>query len=205
VLRGHRRYALAALPLVAVTVILMLASSVVSTYSQFTGRIANLSNTAKTGTVGPLTETQNGTTCTASRGTQWQTCGIDKYSGGAITSGNSTTPVTVTLKNNGAVAGHLFLLPSACTDTLTGAGGALCGEVTVHVSCPSFTPPFTFTGTLNAFHSGRNPSNSSPATGYLVGTLGAGAPVTCTFTLMAANPITAQGTVSQPIAWRLVM
>src|SRR5262249_16327408 len=129
----------------------------------------------------------------------WHLCGgVNKYGDGSLTSGTSTTPpTTVTLRNTGTVPAHLSLLPSACSDTISGAGGLLCSEVSVTLSC-SAHPPFALGPvSLNAFHAARN-----YPTGISVGTVTAGSFVSCSFTLTAGT-ITTVGTLSQPIAWRL--
>jgi hypothetical protein len=173
----------------------MLSTGAVSTLSQFTATIGNTNNTALSGTVG-LSE--NGV-CTAPGDGQWHDCAsVNKYGGGTLHAGGSET-TTVTLKNTGTVTARLFLLPSACTDSVNGAGGPVCNEVTVTVSCPGVTPAFTLGPvTLNAFQANRN-----YPTGYSVGTLAAGANTACAFTLVAQASIPTAGTVSQPISWKL--
>jgi hypothetical protein len=184
-----------ALPLFAVAVIAMLSTGVVSTLSQFTATIGNTNNTALSGTVG-LSESG---ACAAPGDGQWHDCAtVNKYGGGTLHAGGTET-TTVTLKNTGTVPARLFMLPSACTGSVNGAGGPVCNEVTVTVSCPGTTPAFSLGPvTLNAFHANRN-----YPTGYSVGVLAAGATTACAFTLTAAASIPTPGTVSQPIAWRL--
>jgi hypothetical protein len=184
-----------ALPVFAVAVIAMLSTGVVSTLSQFTATIGNTNNTALSGTVN-LSENA---VCTAPGDGQWHDCTtVNKYGGGTLHAGG-TEATTVAIKNAGTVPAHLFLLPSACTGSVNGAGGPVCNELTVTVSCPGVTPPFTLGPvTLNAFAANRN-----YPTGYSVGTLAAGATTSCSFTLTAAASIPTPGTVSQPIAWRL--
>jgi hypothetical protein len=193
--RRTGRTALLTLPLVALTVIAIAASGVVGTLSAFTASITNPNNNVKSASVG-LTETATGgAACQALGDGQWHDCvTIDKYGTASLASGGSTT-TTVTLQNTGSSPAQLFLLPSECSDTRTGARGALCGQVTVAVSCGG--APVVPTATLNAFHDGRN-----FPTGYPAGTLAGGASVTCAFTV-TAGAVSAQGAVSQPIAWKL--
>jgi hypothetical protein len=190
------RTALLALPLVAVAVIAVVASGVVGTLSQFTASITNPDNNVQSASVG-LTETdEGGTVCEAIGDGQWHDCTtIDKYGAASLAPGGSTT-TTVTLGNTGNAPAQLFLLPSQCSDTLTGAHGTLCDQVTVEVSCGG--TPVVATTSLNAFHDARN-----FPTGYPAGTLDAGASVACDFTL-TAGALSAPGAVSQPIAWTLV-
>lgn len=193
--RRIRSIARLAPPLAAVATIGLFAFGATGTLGQLTASIRNTDNVAPTATVN-LIETQNGNTCAAPGGGQWTDCTtINKFGAGSLTSGGTTT-ASVTLTNDSTVPAQLFLLPSACTDTLTGAGGALCDAVTVQVVCNGTT--IVATPTLNAFHAGRN-----FPTGYPGPTLAAGATTTCVFTLTAGT-IPAAGGVSQPIAWRLV-
>jgi hypothetical protein len=187
--------ALLALPLVAVAVIAVVASGVVGTLSQFTASITNPDNNVQSASVG-LTETdEGGVVCEAIGDGQWQDCiTINKYGAASLASGGSST-TTVTLENTGNAPAQLFLLPSQCSDTITGARGALCDQVTVSVSCGGTA--VVATSSLNAFHDGRN-----FPTGYPAGTLDAGASVACDFTL-TAGAISAPGAVSQPISWKL--
>jgi hypothetical protein len=181
-----------AAPLVSVAVIALLAASVMSTLSQYTASITNTNNSVESGTLGLV---ENGI-CAAPGDGQWHECAtVNKLGGGTLSSGTSTT-ATVTLQNTGTLPAALYLLPSRCSDSLTGAGGTLCDEVTVQVVCDSVT--IVSTRTLNAFHAQRN-----FPTGYAAGTLDAGDTVTCTFTVVAGL-ISAPGTVSQPISWRLI-
>jgi hypothetical protein len=175
--------------------IALLALGVTGTLAQFTASIINTDNHVQSASVA-LSESMNTTTCSAPGDGQWHDCTtINKYGGGSLNPGGSTSQ-TVTLQNTGTAPASLSLLPSACTDSLTGAGGQLCNLISVTVACPTGTT--VFTGTLNAFQSGRN-----YPTGYAVGTLAAGASISCTFTLTAASSIPAAGTVSQPISWKL--
>jgi hypothetical protein len=183
--------ALRALPVVSVAVITVLASTVVGTLSQFTGSITNPGNSAQSGSVG-LTE--NGTCPTPGDGL-WSDCGtVNKFGGGSLAATGSRT-TSVTIRNTGTSAAQLFLLPSQCSDSITGAHGALCDQVTVQVRCAGI--PFVSTRTLNAFHDGR-----SFPTGYPAGTLAGLTSASCDFTLVAGS-ITAPGTLSQPISWKL--
>jgi len=196
--RGRRigRTALVALPLVAAAVIAVVASGVVGTLSQFTASIVNPDNSVRSGSIA-LTETgPDGDVCAATGDGQWQDCPtIDKFGAGNLASGSSST-TTVTLENTGSASAQLFLLPSQCSDTLTGARGALCDQVTITVSCGG--SPVATAQPLNVFHDGRN-----FPTGYPAGTLDGGASVSCDFTL-TAGAIPAGGAVSQPISWTLV-
>ena len=136
-----------------------------------------------------------GDVCAASGDGRWISCGaIDKFGGGTLTAGG-TRVTTVTLENTGTSSAQLFVLPSQCSDSVTGAHGALCETVTVTVSCGGATA--VPTRTLNGFHDQRN-----YPTGYPAGTLAAGTSTTCDFTLVA-SAIPQQGTVSQPISWKL--
>jgi hypothetical protein len=185
------RAARLATPFVAATVIAILAAGVMSTRGQFMASITNPENRVRSASV-VLTEND---VCSAPGDGQWHECGsVDKFGGGNLASGASTT-TTVTLRNTGVAPAQLFLLPSQCSDTLTGAHGALCDQVTVEVACAGTT--VVTSRTLNGFHDGRN-----PPTGYAVGTLGAGAGVTCQFTLVAGS-VADPGTASQPISWKL--
>jgi hypothetical protein len=125
----------------------------------------------------------------------WHPCAtINKYAGG------TTTSTTVALQNTGTVPAQLSVIPSACSDSLHGAGAALCDDITVTVTC---TPPATavFSGTLNAFHAGRN-----WPTGYTITTaLAAGATIDCTFALSVSTTPAEAGTVSQPISFKLTL
>jgi hypothetical protein len=180
-----------AVPLVAVAVIAVLASGAVSTLSQLTASITNTGNTVQSGSVGLI----ENDICAAPGDGQWHECdSVDKFGGGNLASG-ATTTTTVTLRNTGTSPAQLFLLPSQCSDSLTGAHGALCDQVTVQVACAGTT--VVTSRTLNAFHDGRN-----FPTGYPVGALAAGAQLACDVTLVA-GPISHPGTVSQPISWRL--
>lgn len=182
------RFALLA---VAGAVIAVLASRVMSTGGQFTASISNPNNGVRSASVA-LVEND---ICAAPGDGQWHECDVvNKFGGGNLASGASTT-TTVTLRNTGVSPAELFLLPSQCSDTVAGAHGPLCDEVTVQVACGGTT--VVTTRTLNALHDGR-----SFPTGYAAGTLAPGAAVTCTFTLTAGS-ISSAGTVSQPISWRL--
>ncbi|HEY7073160.1 MAG TPA: hypothetical protein VH479_23745 [Acidimicrobiales bacterium] len=194
-MRPGRRHVLAALPLLAVALIAIVASGVVGTLSQFTASITNPGNHVQSASVG-LTETgQGGTACQAIGDGQWHDCTtINIYGAASLASGGSST-TTVTFRNTGNAAAPLFLLPSQCSDTLTGAHGALCDQATVVVTCGGAP---VVTATLNGFHDGRN-----FPTGYPAGTLAAGASVACDFTVTAGT-VTTPGAVSQPIAWKLV-
>jgi len=181
--------------LASTATIALLASGATATLAQFTASIINTDDHVQSASVA-LSESQNAATCSAPGDGQWHNCTtINKYGGGSLTPGASTSQ-TVTLQDTGTAPAPLSLLPSACTDSLTGAGGQLCNLISVTVACPAGTT--VFTGTLNAFHAGRN-----YPTGYAVGTLAAGASISCTFTLTAATSIPAAGTVSQPISWKL--
>jgi hypothetical protein len=187
---------LRAVPRVAVVVIAVLASGVAGTLSQFTASITNPDNAVRSGSVS-LTETgTGGKVCSAPGDGQWRDCGtVDKFGGGTLRPG---VPVatTVTLQNTGASSARLYLLPSQCRDTLTGAHGALCGQATVEVRCGGTV--VVSARTLNAFHDSRN-----FPTGYPAGTLAASTAVSCVFTLVAAS-IPVAGSVSQPISWTLI-
>jgi hypothetical protein len=181
----------AALPLVSLALIAILASGAVSTLSQFTASIANPDNRARSGSVG-LTE--NGTCATPGDGL-WHECAtVNKFGGGSLAAGGSRT-TTVTLRNTGTSPARLFVLPSQCSDTRTGAHGALCAQVSVELRCAGIT--VVPSRTLNAFHDGRG-----FPTGYPAGTLAAGTAVTCDVVLVA-GPVAMPGTVSQPISWML--
>jgi hypothetical protein len=185
------RRALRALPIVSVGVITLLAATVVGTLSQFNGSITNPGNSVQSGSVG-LTE--NGTCLTPADG-QWHDCAtVNKFGGGSLASTGSRT-TSVTIANAGTVPAQLFLLPSQCRDSLTGAHGALCDQVTIVVTCAGTT--VVAARTLNAFHDAR-----SFPTGYPAGTLAGLASASCDFTVVAVS-ITAPGTVSQPISWKL--
>lgn len=192
--RGRRLgwIALFVAPVVAAAVV---ALATASTYGQFTASITNNNNHVQAGSVG-LVEHHDDEECTAPGNGQWTDCdNINKYGGGSLTSDSSTGPQTVTLTNSGSVAASLFFLPSACSDSLTGANGRLCDLVTVRVTCPSAAVgPVT----LNALFTGRN-----FPTGYAMGSIAAGATITCTFNLTAGTIPAPGGTISQPLSWRL--
>jgi hypothetical protein len=175
------------------------SNTVTQTVAANTGTIFNNANSLQTGSVG-LTESQGSFSCSALGDGLWHNCTtINKYGGGTLASGASTS-TTVTLQNTGSVPAHLFLLPSACSDNLSGAGGTLCNAVSVEVSCGP-TPAFSLgPETLNAFHAARN-----YPTGIAVGTVPvpAGATVSCTFDVTAGTITAPGGNLSQPIAWRL--
>lgn len=195
--RSLVRSALPALPLVAVAVIAIVASGVVGTLSQFTASITNPTNEVRSASVG-LTETEGDDVCSAPGDSQWHDCiTINKYGATNLTSGGSTT-TTVTLENTGTGPAQLFLLPSQCSDTLTGAHGALCDQVAIEVTCGGTA--VVASPTLNAFHDGR-----SFPTGYAAGSLDGGTSVTCDFTVTAGTVPPGGGAVSQPIAWKLVV
>lgn len=185
------RLGLVTLPIAAAAAIALLVASVTSTHGQFTASITNPHNSVRSGSVG-LSEDE---VCAAPGDGQWHDCAaLDKFGGGSLAPGTSTT-TTVTLRNTGASPARLFLLPSQCSDTLTGAHGGLCDQVTVQVTCDGDT--VVAPRTLNVFHDER-----AFPTGYPVGTLDAGVDAACDLTLVA-GPISEPGAVSQPISWRL--
>ena len=193
------RASLFAVPLVALCVIALLAAGVAGTLSQITASVNNDSNTAQSAGVS-LLESQNGVNCTAPGDSQWHPCGdINMYGGPAAV----PTSTTVTLENTGTTPATLFVLPSMCSDTVTGAGGALCDDVSVTLTCLLASGASTTVVsdvTLNAFQAGRN-----WPTGYQVTTVDPGATISCTFDLAVTTTPSATGTVSQPIAWRLTV
>jgi hypothetical protein len=197
------RVARIALPLVvAAAVIAIVITNVLGTVGQFVGGITNTQNHVEsaTTTVPPPALNENGE-CDAPADGVFHECPgdlVNKFGGGQLTS-NDRRSVSVTLQNTGGTSGRLFLLPSNCSDTLTGARGVLCDQVLIEVTCSDSKfvggPPVT----LNQFHDGRN-----YPTGYPVpGTLAPGASTTCVFTL-TTGVISTPGTVSQPIAIKLV-
>lgn len=191
--------ALFAAPIVAIAVIALAASGVFGTLGQLTASITNTENRAVTKSAG-LTERQGNVSCPATANGQWTPCGtVNKYGNAVLTPPNNTTSQTVTLTNTGNTTADLFLLPSACSDSLTGAGGELCNLATVTVSCTnggSLGPLL-----LNTFFAGR-----SFPTGYSMGTIDASQTIECTFTLTLTGGTIPQpgGTISQPLAWKLV-
>jgi hypothetical protein len=194
-----RRAARIALPLVAAVLIAIVATNVLGTYGQFVGGITNSENHVISA-IPPPAVLENGE-CSAPADGVFHECPgdlVNKFGGGQLTS-NDTRSLSVNLANSGGTTGKLFLLPSNCSGNVTGARGALCDQVSIQIRCGGSDvvgpPPMT----LNQFHDGRN-----YPTGYPVpGTLTPGATTTCVFTL-TTGVIGAPGTVSQPIAIKLV-
>ena len=205
--RRAGRVALVATPVLGITVLALAASGVLGTLAQGTASINNTNNNVVT-KKGGLLESQDGTHCPAAGNGQWNDCDINKFGGGSLTSNASTGVQTVTLQNTGNTDARLFLLPSACTDSLTGANGALCAVVSATVSCSNGSSIVQPPGNLNTFFAGRNPAPNPPAvpppSGYPMGTIAAGASITCTFQLTAGTIPNPGGTISQPLAWKLV-
>jgi hypothetical protein len=176
--------------IVPTTVLTVLAGTVVLSASRFTMSRSNATNAVQAGSMG-LSE--NGACPTPGDG-QWRDCaGVNVFGGGTLASGGSRT-TSVTMTNTGTTTAQLFLLPSQCSDSDTGARGARCDGLTIQVVCAGTT--VVATRTLNAFYDGRN-----LPTGYPAGTLAAGASMTCGFTLTAGS-IPGAATVSQPISWK---
>ena len=196
-----RRAARIALPLLA-ALIAIVAANVLGTSGQFVAGITNSENhvISATTTVPPPAVLENGE-CSAPADGVFHECPgdlVNKFGGGELTS-NDTRSLSVDVQNSGGTAGSLFVLPSNCSDNRTGARGTLCGQVSIQITCGGSNvvgPPAV---TLNQFHDGRN-----YPTGYPVaGTLAPGATTTCVFTL-TTGVISVPGTVSQPIAIKLV-
>lgn len=189
-------------PLMAAAAIAIFAVNLPGTLGQFVGGITNTQNhvLSATTTPPPSVQLNENDVCSAPADGTVHECATDlvnKFGAGTLAS-HSTRTVSVTLENASDVSAQLFLLPSNCSDTLTGARGALCNQVSVQVTCGSQNlvgPPAV---TLNQFHDGRN-----FPTGYAVTpVLAAGAETTCTFTI-TTGLISQAGTVSQPISIRL--
>jgi len=177
------------------------------TLAQFSAQITNPNNNVVSGSIG-LTETHPGEEpCVGTN--EWMDCdNINKYGDATLSSTTTTESQTVSLMNTGTVDGRLFLLPSACTDSLEGAGGGLCDLVNVAVACSNGGAVTTVT--LNQFFANRNqavtpaPSGTPPTAGYSMGTIAAGDTITCTFTLTLTGTVPpGGGTISQPLSWRL--
>ena len=187
----------------AVAVIAVLSGLLMGTFGQFVAGIRNPENRvlSATTTVPPTPELNENDVCAAPADGTFHECPedlVNKFGGGELTSG-ATRTVSVTLRNDGNVPAQLFLLPSNCSDDVTGARGALCDQVSVQVTCGDFDvvgPPAV---TLNQFHDGRN-----FPTGYAVPSqLAPGEETPCVFTL-STGVISVAGEVSQPIAIKLV-
>jgi hypothetical protein len=196
------RAAWIALPLAAAVLLAIIAVNVLGTSGQFVAGITNSENhvISATTTVPPPALTENGA-CNAPADGVFHECPgdlVNKFGGGQLIS-NDTRSLSVDVQNSGGTAGRLFVLPSNCSDNRTGARGTLCNQVSIEITCGASNvvgPPAV---TLNQFHDGRN-----YPTGYPVsGTLAPGATTTCVFTL-TTGVIAVQGTVSQPIAIKLV-
>lgn len=204
---GGRRVRRVALYGVALLAVAGITLETTGTLSQFTAQITNNNNHVLSGSVG-LTETHPGEEpCVGGNG-QWTDCdNINKYADATLSATNTSVSQTVDLTNTGTVDGRLFLLPSACTDSLTGAGGGLCDLVEVTAACPGRTVgPVT----LNNFFAQRDeavtpaPSGTPPPAGYSMGTIAAGQTITCTFTLDLTGTVpSGGGDISQPLSWRL--
>ena len=188
------------LALVAATLLAIVATNVLGTYGQFVAGITNSENHVVSATVPPPALTENGA-CNAPADGVFHECPgdlVNKFGGGQLTS-NDTRSLSFDVQNSGGTTGRLSVLPSNCSDNRTGARGILCNQVSTQITCGGSNvvgpPPVT----LNQFHDGRN-----YPTGYPVpGTLAPGATTTCEFTL-TTGVISVQGTVSQPIAIKLV-
>ena len=200
--RRFGRVARYVIPLVAAAVLAIFAMGLLGTVGQFVGGITNTQNhvLSATTTAPPNVVLNENDECSATADGTFHECPTDlvnKFGNGQLTS-HSTRTVSVALRNDGDLGATLSLFSSNCSDSLTGARGVLCNQISVQVSCGSQNivgPPAV---TLNQFHDGRN-----YPTGYLVpGALAPGETRTCVFTL-TTGLISQTGTVSQPIAIKL--
>jgi hypothetical protein len=198
--RRVRNAARIALALVPATLVAIVATNVLGTYGQFVGGITNSQNHVVSATLPPPAILENGA-CNAPADGVFHECPgdlVNKFGGGTLSS-NDTRSLSVDVQNSGGTAGRLFVLPSNCSGNVTGARGALCDQVSIQITCGGSNVVGPSPVTLNQFHDGRN-----YPTGYPVpGTLAPGATTTCVFTL-TTGVIGAPGTVSQPIAIKLV-
>ena len=185
---------------VAAVVLVLGVSGTLSSWTQ--AMITNDTNTTSATDAVALSESSGGTTCvdTATTATNTATCStINKYGGTATPLGQGDVKTTsVTLTNTGTGSGALTLDAGACTKSGGAAGstGNICDEVTVTVACPTGTVKVP-TSTLTAFDA------AAPAA---IGTLTAGASVTCdvTVALPSTAPSSVAGqTASQPLVWTL--
>jgi hypothetical protein len=188
-----------AVPLVAAVLLAFIATNVSGTDGQFVGQITNSEN-HMISAIPPPAILENGA-CNAPADGVFHECPgdlVNKFGGGQLTS-NDTRSLSVDVRNSGGTGGRLFVLPSNCSDNRTGARGTLCDQVNIEITCGGSNvvgPPAV---TLNQFHDGRNYPTGYPVAGTLV----PGATTTCVFTL-TTGVIAIQGTVSQPIAIKLV-
>jgi len=206
----HRRRRFA--PLVwlgSLTALVVLALGVNGTLSSWTTAIITNSNNtagAASSTVvlqetGPDGTGGTATCTTSAAANNTATCAtINKYGGNTALVPGGSSSVSVTFTNTGSTTASTFTLtPMACANGGTPVG-SLCanGDLTVAISCPGASTPLNLPG--------LSPTALTSGGPYQLGSLAAGASVTCTFTttLLSTAPASDAGAgISQPLQWTL--